>query len=58
MELIPGLAGIQRSNLVVGAILMRRKLPEEECKGFNKWILEEKEGFENSRVPQHPTQLS
>lgn len=44
---------------MVEAILMRRcnKL-EEECKGFNDWILEEKEGFVNPLVPQQPTHLS
>lgn len=33
-------------------------MPEEECKGFNEGILEDKQGFENSLVPKHPTQLS
>ena len=46
MELIRGIAGIQRKEPVVGAVLMRqRKTLEEECKGFNEWILEEREGF-------------
>lgn len=55
----PGPSRDTEEELAVGAILMRqRNMPEEECKGFNERILEEKEGFVNSLVPQHPAHLS